>query len=173
MTRSARTAQAPALWLWSKRRINRARRCATRCDKRHSGVSCKLVQMLDAVCGARCRAHVKRLLHLASKQLVHPGCRRACSTAGQRGRVGERQNEAARPPLRRSSPSSLLLWSYFARIGLGQPDRDTDYSGLGAPITTYTITKAHHQSSIHGLGARCKVPCCMTIARKAPRPRTT
>eukprot|EP00966_Prymnesium_polylepis_P154250 3561847-Prymnesium_polylepis.1 len=28
------------------------------------------------------------------------------------------------------------------------------------------ITRAHRQSSIHGLGARCKVPCCMTIAEK-------
>ena len=31
---------------------------------------------------------------------------------------------------------------------------------------TIPITGAHRQSSIHGLGARCKVPCCMAIAEK-------
>ena len=80
-TRSAPCTRAPLLWLPLKVSADVARRCRTRCDKRHSGVNCKLVQMIDAVCGARCRAHEKRLLHLASKQLVHPGCRRACSTA--------------------------------------------------------------------------------------------
>ena len=34
------------------------------------------------------------------------------------------------------------------------------------------ITGAHHQSPIHGLDARCKVPCSMTIAEGVPRPRT-
>ena len=36
----------------------------------------------------------------------------------------------------------------------------------------YQSLAVHHQSPIHGLDARCKVPCSTTIAEGVPRPRT-
>jgi hypothetical protein len=81
MTKSAPRTRALALWLPSKVSTEVARRCRTRCDKRHSGVNCKLVQMRLAVCGQGAGCGEKWLLHLPSEQLVHLGCPSACSTA--------------------------------------------------------------------------------------------
>ena len=110
--------------MWSKRRIHRARRCATRCDKRHSGVNCKLVRMRLAVCGQGAGCGEKWLLHLPSEQLVHLGCPSSCSTAWTGRRAPE--NEAPRPPLRSASPSSSALCTFSWMDRQGQ---------LGIPIT--------------------------------------
>ena len=69
---------------------------------------------------------------------------------------------AARPWMSRcaSNPLSCPQAHGLARAGWRGLCR---LRRLRRPIPT---TGAHRQSSIHGLGARCKVPCCMAIAEK-------
>ena len=132
MTKSAPRTRAPALWLPSKVSTEVARRCRTRCDKRHSGVNCKLVQMRLAVCGQGAGCGEKWLLHLPSEQLVHLGCPSACSTA----RTGRRAPERGSSSSVQKCLSFIFVALEFFLDGSAGTIRDTDYSGLGAPIPT-------------------------------------
>ena len=116
MTKSAPRTRALALWLPSKVSTEVARRCRTRCDKRHSGVNCKLVQMRLAVCGQGAGCGEKWLLHLPSEQLVHLGCPSACSTAWTGRRAPERGSSSSAQKCL-SFIFSALDFSWIDRLG--------------------------------------------------------
>ena len=116
MTRDARHTCLPALQSWSKTSTSRGTEVETRCDKRHSGVNCKLVQMRLAVCGQGAGCGEKWLLHLPSEQLVHLGCPSACSTAWTGRRAPERGSSSSAQKCL-SFIFSALDFSWMDRLG--------------------------------------------------------
>ena len=99
ISQSARTAHAPTLQPWSKRRKHLPRRCRTACDMRSMASTARSFERVWPAGRPRPGRSKQRRAHLRSLQPAHPGCCGACLTSRSGHREPERGCTSHRAPV--------------------------------------------------------------------------